>query len=208
MKKNGFTLAEVLITLGIVGVISAMVIPTFTTRMQTAKIGPKLAKAKAAFEQATIAILDDAQSDSLSGVQDGAVVGDSGAFYNLLATHMKGSSVSTTTGEGEEAVTTTTGFTSADGASYAVNSWGSAGNSRMPHMRQVASEVMIDINGDLEPNRDARDRFYFRMMDDGSLKPFGEGGAWRTSCAPDSVPGNLKDCTGHVLENGLRVDYR
>lgn len=198
MKKHGFTLAEVLITLGIVGVISAMVIPTFTTRMQTAKIGPKLAKAKAAFEQATIAILDDAQSDSLSGVDNGAAIADAASFLHLLETHMKGSI------SGES-------FVSADGASYSGFSF-STGDEGLPHQRVIASEVMIDINGELEPDKPARDQFFFKMMDDGSLQPFGAGGAWKTSCPANATLSgegvNSKDCAGHVLENGLRVDYR
>ena len=45
MKKNGFTLAEVLITLGIIGVIAAITLPTLMSDTTSAQIGPKLAKA-------------------------------------------------------------------------------------------------------------------------------------------------------------------
>ena len=68
MGRNfvGFTLAEVLITLGIVGVIAAITLPTLTQSTTTAQIGPKLAKAASAFEQANKALLDAYDVDRLS----------------------------------------------------------------------------------------------------------------------------------------------
>ena len=55
-KKDGFTLAEILITLGIVGVVAAMTVPRLMNNTSTSQIGPKLAKAAAAFEQANQAM--------------------------------------------------------------------------------------------------------------------------------------------------------
>ena len=60
MKKHGFTLMEVLVTLGIIGVVSALVLPSFITNVSGQKIGPRLSKAVATFTQATAAILHDA----------------------------------------------------------------------------------------------------------------------------------------------------
>ena len=44
MKKRGFTLAEVLITLGIIGVVAALTTPALINNSGQAKIGPSLAK--------------------------------------------------------------------------------------------------------------------------------------------------------------------
>ena len=66
MKKFGFTLAEILISLGIIGVISALTMPTLFTNTSTAKIGPTLAKAVSAFEQANTMMLNDLDADSLT----------------------------------------------------------------------------------------------------------------------------------------------
>lgn len=44
MKRNGFTLAEVLITLGIIGVVAAMTIPTLMTKYQKHKTETQLVK--------------------------------------------------------------------------------------------------------------------------------------------------------------------
>ena len=72
MFKKGFTLAEVLITLGVIGVISALTLPSLMTDTTTAQIGPKLAKAVSVFEQANEAMLNNLGADTLTeaGVLD------------------------------------------------------------------------------------------------------------------------------------------
>lgn len=51
MKKVGFTLAEVLITLGIIGVVAAMTIPTLITNHQKKQTATKLVKAISTLNQ-------------------------------------------------------------------------------------------------------------------------------------------------------------
>ena len=76
MKKFGFTLAEVLITLGIVGVIAAMTIPTFVTNAQN--------KANAARLSSTISNLENAFGIMM--VQEGANTFDETEFYEEFVT--------------------------------------------------------------------------------------------------------------------------
>ena len=52
MKKFGFTLAEVLVTLGIIGVVAALTMPSLVSSTGSAKIGPSLAKFANSFENA------------------------------------------------------------------------------------------------------------------------------------------------------------
>ena len=52
MKKTGFTLAEVLITLGIIGITAALTLPSLIDMHQDAGVGPKLAKAQNTMEDA------------------------------------------------------------------------------------------------------------------------------------------------------------
>ncbi len=228
MKRAGFTLAEVLITLGIVGVVSALVLPTFTTKMQTAKVGPRLAKAVASFEQACIAILEDEETDSLSGgehlnVNDNETAED--FFVNGLQNHMKGSYDS-------ENIQ----FISSDGVYYRLvaarggnftNTVGkfnieNYGLQNPPHLTSITgmrrfteSAMQIDIDGDNGPNTPGRDRFFFQMMDDGSLRPW--GGSWEdrryrwntgTNCPKNEKADKPELCAGHILENGLKVEYK
>ena len=232
MKKSGFTLAEVLITLGIVGVVSALVLPTFTTKMQTAKVGPRLAKAVAGFEQANIAILDGSNSDALSGatIEGGAaLLQDADTYFgdevHGLVTHMKGSYDASRHK-----------FYAADGAmyclTYAVNRAATIpsadqacegkfkiGDGTTPHLNPIAGDIayalMIDIDGDNGPNSAGRDIFFFQMMDDGSLRPW--GGSWEvqdnrwttgTVCPKNKTATVKQLCAGHVMENGLKVEYK
>lgn len=52
MIKKGFTLAEVLVTLGIIGVVSALTIPQLSSRTANAQLGPQYAKAISSLENA------------------------------------------------------------------------------------------------------------------------------------------------------------
>lgn len=52
MKKAGFTLAEVLITMTIIGVVAALTTPALLHNAATAEIGPKLAKFRTTVENA------------------------------------------------------------------------------------------------------------------------------------------------------------
>ena len=53
MGKNGFTLAEVLITLGIIGVVAAMTMPTLITNVQNKIFYTRFMKARNIIESAT-----------------------------------------------------------------------------------------------------------------------------------------------------------
>ena len=65
MLKKGFTLAETIITLGIIGVVVAITTPIVIHSTAKAQVGPKLAKTVAIFEQANAAILQTNNSNSM-----------------------------------------------------------------------------------------------------------------------------------------------
>lgn len=70
--KSGFTLAEVLITLGVIGVIAAIVMPSVMTNYTYKTVGVKLSKFQAQLEQATRAHV--AQGDVFTS--DKSIVAD------------------------------------------------------------------------------------------------------------------------------------
>ena len=63
--KKGFTLAEVLITLGIIGVVAALSVPSLVSNFADAQIGPKLAKVKSTFELANQNLMHEEEAGTL-----------------------------------------------------------------------------------------------------------------------------------------------
>ena len=59
MLRKGFTLAEVLITVGIIGVVAALSTPAIMRNTQNAKVGPQLAKLVATLETGIQAMCTD-----------------------------------------------------------------------------------------------------------------------------------------------------
>ncbi len=67
MRKNkAFTLAEVLITLGIIGVVAALTVPTLVNGTNNAKVGPELASAVSTLENGIQQFMNDYNADYLS----------------------------------------------------------------------------------------------------------------------------------------------
>lgn len=64
LNKKGFTLAELLIVVAIIGVLVAISIPIFTAQLQKARFATNQANARAAYAAAVAAYLED---DTVSG---------------------------------------------------------------------------------------------------------------------------------------------
>ena len=116
MKKKGFTLAEVLITIAIIGVVAAITLPTLMQDGSKQQLGTKLAKFHANLEQITRAAAID---EELGG----------GALINILNEEMlfDGSGLSTGAnatpstlrdGTKVQIATSTVGTSSADTTKY------------------------------------------------------------------------------------------
>ena len=93
MKKRGFTLAEVLIALGAVGVIAAITTPMLMTATAKSQVETGLAKSVAIWEQANIGALKDADSSNILdawGESDGTLNYEE--YSKALSNQMKMSS--------------------------------------------------------------------------------------------------------------------
>ena len=84
--KKGFTLAEVLITLGIIGVVAALAAPALNNSAQKAKVGPALSKFISTLENAHQYITADNEADSLTAVTNG----DVDTYLTELSKYAKG----------------------------------------------------------------------------------------------------------------------
>ncbi|MCQ2738903.1 MAG: prepilin-type N-terminal cleavage/methylation domain-containing protein [bacterium] len=211
MKRNAFTLAEILITLGIVGVVAALTLPSLRMGVGTAQVGPKLAKMVASFEQANQSLMRAESTDSLT--ERFPTKAD---YLDALLAHIKGNRVGNI-------------ITTKDGISILITGYSANTNRTLPaHQRRISRygendpvltnhgpEVIIDINGINPPNVSGIDIFDFAMYDDGSLRPKGSqnwdgnnGATWNTRCQnlPQHVS-NYTFCAGSVMEQGLKVLY-
>ncbi len=100
MKKNGFTLAEVLITLTIIGVVAALTLPNLNMQVQSSKVGPSLRKFINTMSNANEVILTNNQSNTLRSAfqtadNNGAVPANNlpvtTNYMNALAEQIRGS---------------------------------------------------------------------------------------------------------------------
>lgn len=208
MIKKGFTLAEVLITLSIVGVIAAVTLPTFVSNTTKAQIGPKLGKAASMLEQANMALLDEYNVDSFT--DSGLVTVANNAItladdYNTrLANHLK--------------IDPNNNNISSDGVQYTfVAGADDYELTEQPHNQRIGI-VTIDLDGPLSgPTLPGTDIFEFSWWNDGSLRPRGARNwrfvpipdeNWQVQCPVGALPLDARSCAGHIYANNMKVLYK
>ena len=169
LKKAAFTLAEVLITLGIIGVVAAMTMPSLTQNYQEKATVTKLKKCYSLVSQAYVSILnDEGGSDTLQAGDDLEMMEKFGKYlkYQKTCGRNKGCFPNVTyksvTGNGyskwEDDTTDRSRAILTDGTLIMFNKsamWGgNEGN-------YLYAQIYVDINGFKGPNQLGRDFFYF-----------------------------------------------
>ena len=206
MKKIGFTLAEILVSVAIVGVMAALTLPTLRTNTTNAQIGPKLAKAVSTFEQANESLLSSMSSDSLSDADlDNNPIGYIDRLGNFLKITVAQPPV----------------FVTKDNIEFTVLFRNQNLGAPVPYQQRIG-DVIININPTAANRIPGTNVFQFSFWNDGSLRPQGgtnwngnansqPGGAqhWnnQANCQANAVPRNAAFCAGHIFENNLRVLY-
>lgn len=211
MKNNGFTLAEVLVSISIVGVIAALTLPALKLSTVEAQIGPKLAKAVSTFEQANEALLSSKSVDTLS---DAGYTSNTGTYIADLGNYLKLRAAGNAS------------FITKDNMSFTISITESNPSSGGPAYKQRIGDLAINID-----NRTAIDdtnNFHFSLWNDGSLRPKGainwaegaldadkktsdaDGGSahWKSNCNIGEAPSTPGFCAGHIFENNLKVLYK
>ena len=168
-KKAAFTLAEVLITLGIIGVVAAMTMPSLIQNYQEKATVTKLKKCYSLVSQAYVSILnDEGGSDTLQAGDDLEMMEKFGKYlkYQKTCGRNKGCFPNVTyksvTGNGyskwEDDTTDRSRAILTDGTLIMFNKsamWGgNEGN-------YSYAQIYVDINGFKGPNQLGRDFFYF-----------------------------------------------
>ena len=235
MKKLfGFTLAEVLITLGIIGVVAAITTPTLVTNVKNRSYATALKSTVGDLENAfamamsveRIGRLHDASFMSNAPVDFNSSAEVKNTFINNLRQYIKIANV--------ETMNSSQYYTQKNTALHQMNNSGGMGdittiNNHIPITLkngsvmfietrndghpELAAFVWIDVNGPAAPNTIARDVFLFDLASDGTLAP--EGGARAHEVSGASLYQNLclvqpnasALCTARLVENGYEFDY-
>ena len=167
-KRFGFTLAEVLITLGIIGVVAAMTMPTLMNSTNGAQYKTAYKKALSVLSQAVVlnVALDDYDLSQATETSTKATDGSSASLYNLFNNRMNV----------VKTATTGTGWTASnnsnikfaqnsnytlffnDGITFTFKS--NAGNCTEGNSggTTTASKCygVIDVNGEKNPNKEVK----------------------------------------------------
>lgn len=228
---KGFTLAEVLITLGIIGIVAAMTLPTLIQKQQEKIAVTQLKKAYTVFSQAFLrAVADNGPAESWDiGTQD-SVLGaqklynifkpyllkvkdcnmEHGCFYEGTYKSLFGASYAwqpTTHSVYARGIL-------ADGTAFLFWSGGSgcntdnSSNGKGKYSR-VCGSVSVDINGHKNPNRAGVDYFTFNITKWGVVPSGGPDykSFYGSSCKySDQSNTNGASCTAWVITNG-NMDY-
>lgn len=166
-KKAAFTLAEVLITLGIIGVVAAMTMPSLIQNYQEKATVTKLKKCYSLVSQAYVSILnDEGGSDTLQAGDDLEMMEKFGKYlkYQKTCGRNKGCFPNVTyksvTGNGyskwEYDTTDRSRAILTDGTLLMFNKSVITENENY-----IYAQIYVDINGFKGPNQLGRDFFYF-----------------------------------------------
>ena len=232
MIKKGFTMAELLITLSIIGILAALTIPALSSSTEKQQVGPALIKAISALENGNAVMI--AQNDMYGirencglPVGDADIAGSEGKNYetNCFERHIMpklgavklDKSVSYYSSNYNQQTTynpsTSYIYQSKNGAAYIFPT-----NNYNNHY----IEVLIDTNGvEKKPNQMAKDLFKVIIDVDreGSVIPVGSkryaaatgGDSWADNkCGANNTINNVQwdTCAGSITDNNGKIIYK
>ena len=219
--KKGFTLAEVLITLGIIGVVAAMTIPTLITNYQKQDNVVRLKKAISVLNNGVKLMMADEGVYNYSGLGFNSCPGigvinaaDRECINNYFSKYFKiiSHSVDANDGyypysdvlmlNGNSGRTVATfnlagyyGFTTQDGIAF----WPQCFN----------WPAAVDVNGSNPPNRIGYDIFVLQSDDNGHFSPYGVD-TWDDESNTNDYcgdGGNGYGCTARIMKEDWKINY-
>ena len=229
IKNSGFTLAEVLITLGVIGVVAALTLPSVVANYQKEATVAKLKKTYSVVNQAILQSI--VENDDYSNWEKPNDANTNNAFFEKYwLPYFKGAVVCTwrnLCGYGSRATLSSTfyrlnesssgisgkpitltaiGFTDRstimlpDGS--VVIYFNGYNNSAIP-----ASWILIDINGGQKPNTYGKDVFLFDRNNKGMLVPRCNNFTTEQINKDCSNKGSGECCAARIINNGWKIDY-
>ena len=230
-KFFAFTLAEVLITLGIIGVVAALTIPSLIANHRNTQLAVQAKKVYSTISQAVLKAKADYDVDKVSDTDFNESnakkylnIVKSGGTWNLDEFPeyflLNGTEVSIETLPCKSVY----GGGGSCTRSYDVLNDGSLIIWDTSTDRDVYTSVIVDVNGIRKPNQIGRDVFYFAILNDGRVLPYGTPGLsiagahgfgdFTAGAHNDDVQFNDCDlagagigCAARLMQNNWKMDY-
>lgn len=218
MKKYGFTLAEVLVTLGIIGVVAAMTMPNLVSNHQKKVYVTQLQKVYTELSQGAKRAITDNNAISLDETKynnkhaNGAqsFLND---YFNVARdcgtdlTPCFAESYSSMSGDPAELQTPVAVVALASGASISVF----YNDLEYDDEYHGFLQLQVDINGQQGPNIFGRDLFYMELYSDGKVAEsyLSRDYDWsKETCKdPESSGGYGYGCLTVIMNDGWTMDY-
>lgn len=166
-KKLGFTLAEVLITLGIIGIVAQMTIPTLINSVNDQVYKTSYKKAFSELSQALMQATSDGALESATGLYDAAHMNNYKTIMSYFKTIKTCYNLTDNSAcwvqNAEEWNSSALG--SGYPADYDSVTIDAAGMSWATIAQGYAEFYFVDTNGFKKPNQIGKDRFMFIMQD-------------------------------------------
>ena len=231
ISKKGFTLAEVLITLGIIGVVAAMTLPTLLTNTQKTALAVATKRFHSIVSNAVQLYMADENTDDLRNSElcardDGSNWVETQAatdnfvrkYFNVVqecdsnnadkcfAANYRNYKANGQTYPSKWLVSGKA-FILADGTVLTIQ----AGGQQLPPVT-----VYVDVNGRKGPNVMGYDLWSMSIFYDGTVdesgatpeaRKAGTASEYREARFRDSCQNNYGGCFGHFLNNGYKFDY-
>ncbi len=192
-KEKAFTLAEVLITLGIIGVVAAMTMPSLIMNYQEKARVAQLKRVYSVLSQAYVSAIQENGTPDEWGM--GGMYDENSHLIlaNNLKKHLK-LSEDCTTMNGTQAIKTcgvqgstgknnilkwvasTSSYKSVvlnDGTIVVFRLWSSSCNANYSGDKETCGEIAVDLNGKKHPNSLGYDQFEF-YFNKNKIEPFGQ----------------------------------
>ena len=234
MNKKAFTLSEILITLGVVGVVAVLTVPGVMRNYQNRLYTAQLEKTYAQISDALQAIMNDENVDNFYETTAGTgttcyTSGDKkcttglGYFFQNYFKTIKTDCMSATNTT-EPCLKNTTGAYKTVGGvnvavphgNYFVQTTSGAVIGGFYNASNNCMSIIVDVNGIDEPNVAGRDTFSMDIRANGTIADYNSGcganamGAAASTCTTGST-GSIYDasagCLSNVIEAGWKMEY-
>ncbi len=229
--KKGFTLAEILITLGIVGIVAVLSIPSVMKNYKNRMYTAQLEKVYSQISNATSAIMSDEQVDTFyetkagaSTAQDATTGEYTAGLPYFLNNYFKAVKKNCATGDdpcvqaGVNTYKTITGtpITGIGDGTYCIQTVNGAAICGFFNPNNTCMSIVVDVNGLEAPNIAGRDIFSIDIHKNGSLSDYASGcadnnfGCTASQCTTGATT-NLYNaacgCLTSVMESGWKMEY-